>query len=139
MSFSDLRFTRIIKGREKTIEYESGTTSASRICELNNKGQANGNNYVVSQEELEQLIELYGTENFRILMHDQEKRCEEYLIYRESNGEWIGILYNEDASERKPFFVENTKFRLYHKMLIWLVKRLNQLEKENETLKSSTK
>lgn len=137
MSFSDLRFTRIINGREKKVQYESGTTSANRVCELSKKGEKHGDNYLLDQEELNSLIESYGAENFRILLHEKEKKCDEYLIYREETGDWVGILYNEDDTERKPFFIDNTKFRLYHKMMVWLIKRIYELEKENATLKSA--
>lgn len=139
MSYSDLRFTRIINAREKAIKYESGTTSANRICELAKVGEKNGDNYLIDQEELNNLIESYGSENFRILNHEQEKKCDEYLIYKEETNDWVGIIYNEDDSERKPFFLENTKFKLYHKMLVWLIKYVYQLEKENERLRKASK
>lgn len=138
MSFSDLRFTRIINAREKKIQYETGTTSANRVCELAKLGEKHGDNYLLDQEELDKLMESYDKENFRILMHEQEKRCDEYLIYKEETSDWVGIIYNEDDTERKPFFVDTTKFRLYHKMVVWLIKRMYELEKENATLKSKT-
>lgn len=136
MQFTDLRFTRIINGKEKKIQYESGTASANRICELNGKGEKWGDNYLLDQDELDELIKIHGKENFRILLHEQEKRCDEYLIYKEDMGGWVGITYNPDDSERGPFFIESTKFRLYHKMVVYLIKKIYELEKENAELKS---
>ena len=117
---SIFKFNRIIS--DGLIKFETANAQAFKLCEQEGVGKRFGNRkYSISEEEMQEFQETYG-QSIYILENDSVHKSDYFKLYQEEmTNQWVLILLDRNMQEIKPYFTDDTKYKVLYKALESLV------------------